>query len=265
MPGATSFPQLAPWPLHQDYGVVKMKFIRYFFTIILLLLLLVVGDVKVLAMNTGFSTELLPEDDVNTLLKNVNLSMLTVEPQKEAIECFAVNEEGVFAIGCSSSENKTVCIYTSDGAFQYGYSFKCSGNFGIELDKSILNIYLVRSDVAIAVDSEGEVKSVLKIQNTSENNSYWNDCVFSTRRRIGDAEYFLKNDMGILNLFASSYSQLITTNKYGEKIILYDVNSAQFSNMIAVVGGVLVFICLVISSVIWQFIKNYNNKYQYTF
>lgn len=232
-----------------------MKLIRHIFTIILPLLLLVFGVVEVLAMNTGFSTELLPEDDMNTLLKNVNISILADEPPKKTIECFAVNEDGVIAIGYSSSENKVVCIYTSDGVFQYGYSFKCSGNFGIELDKSVLNIYLVRSDIAIAVNSVGEVESILKIQNTSENNSYWNDCVFSTRRKIGDTEYFLKNDMGILNVFASSYSQLIITNKYGEESIIYDVNSAQFSNMVIVVGGVIVSICLVVAVVIWQFIK----------
>lgn len=232
-----------------------MKRIRCIFTIILLLLILVTEGAEVVAVNTGFSTESLSEDDTNTLLKNVNISMLADEPSKKAIECFDVNEDGLIAIGCSSSENKTVCIYTSDGIFQYGYSFKCSGNFGIELDKSVLNIYLVRSDIAIAVNSAGEIESTLKIQNTSKNNSYWNDCVFSTRRKIGSTEYFLENDMGILNLFASSYSQLITTNTNGEESIIYDVNSAQFSKMVVNVGAVIVFICLAVAVVIWHFIK----------
>ncbi len=232
-----------------------MRYIRCIFTILLLLLLLINGEVEVLAMNTGFSTESLPEDDVDTFLKNVNISMLADEPQKKAIECFDVNENGLIAIGYSDSENKTVCIYTIDGDFQYGYSFECSGKFGIELDKSVLNIYFVRSDVAIAVNSVGEVKSILKIQNTSENNSYWNNCIFSARRKIGDTEYTLKNDMGIFNVFASSYSQLIITNKNGEKSIIYDVNSAQFLNMVLVVVGVIVFICLAVAVVIWQFIK----------
>lgn len=236
-----------------------MRCIRYIFTIILLLFLLVIGEIESSAMNTGFSTELLSEDHKNTLLKNVNLSMLAHEPPKKAIECFDVNEDGVIAIGWSSSENKTVCIYTRDGVFQYGYSFKCSGKFGIELDKSVLNIYLIRSDIAIAVNSVGEVESILKIQNTSENNSYWNDCVFLTRRKIGDTEYFLENDMGILNLFTSSYSQLITINKNSGESIIYDVNSAQFSNMVVVVGGLIVFICLVVTVVIWQFIKLKHN------
>lgn len=232
-----------------------MRYIRCIFTILLLLLLLTNGGVKVFAMNTGFSTESLSENDTGTFLKNVNISVLADEPQKKAIECFAVNENGVIAIGCSDSENKTVCIYTSDGDFQYGYSFECSGNFGIELDRNILIIYFVRSDVAVAVNPVGEVESILKIQNTPENNSYWNNCVFLTRRKIGGTEYTLKNDMGVFNLFASSYSQLITTNANGEESIIYDVSSTQCSNMIAVFIGVLLFICLVVAVVIWQFIK----------
>lgn len=232
-----------------------MKFIRYAFVIILSLLLPIIGGVEVLAMNTFFSTELLPEDDMNTLLKNINISMLTDEPSRKTIQCFDVNEDGLIAIGCSDSENKTVCVYTRDGVFQYGYSFKCSGSFGIEFDKSVMNIYLVRSDIAIAVNSVGEVDSILKIQNTSENNSYWNDSVFSTKRKVGDIEYFLKNDMGIFNLFASSYSQLIIRNNYGEESIVYDVNSAQFSKMLVVAIGIIVFSCIVTGVVIRHFIK----------
>lgn len=232
-----------------------MKYIRYTFKIILPLLLIVIEGMNVWAMDTGFSTELISESDMNTLLKNVDISLLMEEPPKKAIECFDVNEDGFIAIGSSRFENKTVCVYTSDGVFQYGYRFKSSGNFGIELNKNVLNIYLVRSDVAIAVNSVGEVESILRIQNTSKNNSYWNSHVFSIRKKIRDDEYFLKNDMGIFNLFASSYSQLIAINKYGEKSIIYDVNSAQFLNMVVVVIGVAVFVCVVVAIIIRKFFK----------
>lgn len=232
-----------------------MKRIQYIFTTILLLILLFIGETEASAVNTFFPTQSLPENDRKTLLENVNISMLADEPPQKAIKCFSVNEDGLIAIGCGNSENKTVCIYTNDGVFKYGYSFKCSGSFGIELDKSVLNIYLVRSDVAIAVNSTGEVEGVLKIQNTSENNAYWNNCVFSTKREIGDTEYFLKNDMGIFNLFASSYSQLIVTNKNGEESIIYDVNSTHFSNVALAVAVVTMFICLAGAVVIWHFIK----------
>ena len=84
------------------------------------------------------------------------------EPQKNPIECFSVNENGEIAIGCSDSEQKTVCIYADNGKFQYGYSFECSGSFGIEFENNNLNIYFVRSDVAIAVNQMGEVESIYK-------------------------------------------------------------------------------------------------------
>lgn len=232
------------------------NYIRYIFVILLLLLLLINGGVGVLAMNTGFSTESLPQDDTDTFLKNINLSVLTSEPSKEAIECFDVNEDGFIAIGCSTFENKTVCIYTSDGDFQYGYSFECSGSFGIELDKSVLNIYFVRSDVAISVNPDGEIEEIIKIKNTSENNSYWQKCLYSTTRKIGDTEYIIKNDMGIFNLFASSHSQLISMDKNGESRIIYDVSPGQFTNMFVVFIGVIASVGIVAATILRPLIKS---------
>lgn len=230
-----------------------MKYIRNVF--VFLLILMLINEGEVVAMNTGFSTGTLSKNDIETFIENVNISILENEPQRQAIECFDVDEEGTIAIGYSDSQNKTVCIYTNNGDFQYGYSFECSGKFGIEIHNRVLNIYFVRSDVAIAINSKGEIESILEIKNTSDNYNYWNNHVFSTKRKIGDNEYILKNDMGIFNVFASSYSQLIITNKNGEKSIMYDVNSTQFSNMVIKFIGVLVFICLVIAIVFGQFIK----------
>ncbi|MDD7635688.1 MAG: hypothetical protein PUJ55_01975 [Clostridiales bacterium] len=232
-----------------------MRYIRCIFSVLLLLFLLTNGGLEVFAINIGFSTEPLPEDDIDTFLENVNISMLADEPEKKAIACFDVNENGEIVIGSRDSDNKTVCVYTSDGDFQYGYSFECSGSFGIELDKNILYIYFVRNDVAIAVNPMGEVESIRKIQDTSENNSYWNNSVLLTRRKVGDNEYILTNNMSVLNVFASTYSQLVTINKNGEESVIYDVGSTQFPNMVAIFIGAIVFIGLAVFVVIWQFIK----------
>ena len=207
------------------------------------------------SMNTGFSTESLSEDDIDTILKNRNISMLAEEPQRRTIDCFDVNENGLIAIGCSDHDNKTVCIYTNDGDFQYGYSFECYGSFGVELDDNILMIYFVRSDVAISINPMGEVESVLEIQNTIENNSYWNDSVYLNEREVGGNTYTIKNDMGFFNIFASSYSQLIITNINGEERLIYDVNSAQLKHTLVIFIYVLVFICFAVVNIIKLFIK----------
>ena len=232
-----------------------MKYLQCIFTILLVLLLLISGGVNIFAVDMGFSTESMSEEETDRFLKNVNISLLENDPPQKAIDCFDVNENGVIAIGSSDFAHKTVCVYSNDGDFLYGYSFECTGNFGIELDKDVINIYFVRSDVAVTVNPTGEVERVVRIQNTAENNSYWNDCVFATKRSIGETEYTLKNDMKIFNVFASSYSQLITTNQNGEESIIYDVNSAEFAKMALAFTGVLVFVGLVVSVVISQFIK----------
>lgn len=236
-----------------------MNRIRYMVSIILLLFLLVIGEVEAFAVNTGFSTESIPEEDAAVLLRNVNITMLTAEPQKKSIECFDVNEEGRIAIGCGSSKAKTVCIYSSDGIFEYGYRFDCSGSFGIELDSDVLIICLVRSDAAIAVNSAGEVESVLRIQNTSENNSYWNEHVYSTVRKVGDVEYALGNNMGILNVFASSYSQLTATDINGEARVLYDVNSTQLLHTALAVIGVVALAGIAVTVIVRQTVKHNRN------
>ena len=231
-----------------------MKYTKYVFVILLSLVIMIICGVNALAMETGFSTEEYHEDtvDKDTFIKNVNISMLTEEPHRNAIECFDVNENGEIAIGCGEYERKTVCIYTSDGDFKYGYSFECSGSFGIELNGDILNIYLVRSDAAISVDSTGEVKSVLEILDTTENRRYWNYFVRSTKRTIGDKEYTIKNDVGFLNILIleSSYSQLVITDKNGEETIIYDVNSAQLLRMTVELIATLAFVGFVVISVI---------------
>ena len=232
-----------------------MRHIRCFFTILLLIFLLTNGVVEVLATNMGFSTEVLPEDDIDTFLKNINISFFEDEPSKTGIKCFDVNENGVIAIGCSSSDIKTVCIYTNDGDFQYGYRFNCSGDFGVELYNDNLIVYFVRSDVAIMVNSMGKVESILKIKNTSENNYYWNHFVFSTKRKVGDMEYMLRNDMGVFNLFALSYSQLWKTDATGNEQLIYDANSTQLFYVLMMFFGVLVSVGVVAVIITKEFRK----------
>lgn len=226
------------------------------FTVLLLLFLSTNEMIEVFAMNTGFTTEALSEKDKATILANINISVLKYEPPRKAITCFDVNENGLIAIGCESSENKTIGIYTSDGVFQYGYKFRDNGRFGVEWDEDNVIIYFVRGDVAVTLTPEGKVENILEIQNTIENNSYWNQFVFSTKRKIEDTEYALKNDMGVFNIFASSYSQLVVTNAKGEESVVYDVNSIHFFNVIIVFVGVLLFGCLVVFGIIRECILN---------
>lgn len=232
-----------------------LKYIRIICATLLLLIILTNVGEEALAKNTGFSTITLPKEDIDLFLDSINISVLKKEPQKKAIKCFDVNESGQIAIGCGDSNYKTVCIYTSSGVFQYGYSFKCSGTFGIEMDDNHLTIYFVRSDVALSISPKGEIESIAKIQNTLENNSYWNNVVFSTRRKAKNSEYIIKNNIGFLGLFSSAYSELVVTNIKGETNTIYDVSSSQLLKMSLAFTVIVAFITVAVLVVAWQFKK----------
>lgn len=195
-------------------------------------------------MHTGFLLEPVSEEVKESFPATIKLSFLTSGHQKRTIQCFDVNEDGMIAIGCERLSKKYVGVYTNDGHFQYGYEFECSSSFGVEWDGDDLIIYFVRSDIALAVNSSGEVVGIGKIPNTFASNSYWHNSVFLTRRTVGDTQYVIKNDMGPLNLVASSYSQLVMISPDGTENILYDVNTDHMIAVSLVLSGIIVFVSI---------------------
>lgn len=238
-----------------------MRVKRYIYIMLIISILLFAGSVRAIAIDTGFLTGEMPQSKKDMFINYINISLTDEEPPRKAIECFDVNLNGQIAIGSSNFESKTISVYATDGEFQYAYNFKCDGKFGVEWHDDKLFIYFVRSDVAVAVDATGKIGSVLEIENTPENHAYWNDCVFAVQRRVGNTEYMLKNDMGILNIFASNYSQLVCVDPEGGEFLLYDVNSTQLTSAIVILIGGLVFVCIVLLVVVRQFHKAKHYKH----
>lgn len=205
--------------------------------------------------STGFSMEEISEERQKAFISNVNISMLEEEPTNKAIVCFDVNEDGLIALGFSASNSKTIAIYTINGVFQYGYSFHANGSFGLEWAGDNINIYFVRSDIAARITPKGEFVEVLKIKNTIENDEYWRHSVFAIKRTVGDCEYFIRNEMGPLNIFTASYSQLVEVDKAGTTSVIYDVNSAQLLKYIVIIIAILLFIAIVVSAVVIKLVK----------
>ena len=225
-----------------------MRYKQWIFIGVLIVFLLTCGRIDLLAADTGFSTtEASSEETVRTFPQNVELSLLESEPSKRTIDCFDVNEEGMVAVGCSKYESRTVCVYTSEGHFQYGYSFKSFGAFEVELNEDILNIYFVLENVAIVVNPLGEVLEVFEIPRTTENETYWKYLYYSTHRKTADAEYTMKNDRKFLQFFATSYSQITVKYADGQESILYDVTAAQ---MAKVIGNIILFMAVFLLVVI---------------
>lgn len=214
--------------------------------LVILLSFFFVNSTQILALNTGFSTETMSEDDTNKFLSNIKLTLLTEEPAKRSISCFGVKEDSVYAIGSKKgySNEKQISVYR-DNDFLYGFSFKCTGDFELEWDGENLNICFVRGEVLISVNSDGEVLDLRKIQNTTDNNSHWNYLDYKPHV-INNTEYKAKNTLGLLNFFQTSFSQLVMTSADGEETVLYDVSSIHNPNAIALFIAITAFAATVI-------------------
>lgn len=232
-----------------------MKHARRFFVILLLLMIFCRGF-EAMAADTGFTVDALPQERIDTILENINITRIDEEPRKQGIFCFDVNERGEIAIGYKDFfAGKTVCVYSSDGAFQYGYRFQDLGSYGIELEEDILKIYFVRGEIAVTVNSLGEIVSVTEIQDTRENNSYWRQILYKNKWKIGETEYVLRNEMGILNIFCASYSRLVVIDGNGTEQIFHDVHSTMY--VFAIIKCILIsgFVITVLIGVAREMIK----------
>ena len=226
-----------------------------FFLLSVFIFVIFTSAMKVNAMHTGFKTNELSSEEKNMFISNVNVLSIDEEPEKKTITCFDVNSNHLIAIGQNSSDRKTICVYSGEGDFQYGYTFNCSGDFGVEWDEENLNIFFVRSSVIVSVTPKGEVLDAFEVQNTIENNSYVNHFIHATKTEIDNYEYYIRNNMGLLNLFAPSYSQIIVKDSTGAESIIYDVSSMQLKKTIVTISLICVFVIVAVAVVIWQFIK----------
>ena len=204
------------------------------FLLFLFLFALFVNTIGVNAMNTGFSTEEINSQNEESFISYTAISPLKEEPGKKGIVCFDVNEKSMIAIGQDRVGNKkTVCIYSADGSFLYGYTFNCAGSFTVEWDSEILNIYFVRSNVIISLDSDGNMLDIKKVQNTISNKSHTNALLSSTRI-VGDTTYLIRNDMGLFNWIAVSYSQIVVIGADDVEHIIYDMNNIQLVKTVTI-------------------------------
>lgn len=237
-----------------------MKYIKRFFTLFAFLFLSAISTFPAYSMLNGFEIEPLTSTENKRIKSNTTFEHFDEEPAKDSIECFDVNESGEIAIGSESHSSKIISIYSTDGVFLYALEFETEGGFGLEWQDNGLNVYFVRGSIGLNIDSQGTVLNVFSIKDTADNNTYWNDVVFSQTRKVNGIDYKIDNDLGLLNLLQSSYSRLIKTTPNGVETVIYDVGNSQLFYSILWLGVILIVLIVAIISIAKQFKKNLENK-----
>lgn len=219
-----------------------MKFRKILLLNLLLFVVFLYIGTDVSAMNTGFSTQEMSEEEQNYFLSDNRFSLINIEPELVSIDCFDVREDGMLAIGSSNHSEKYVVVIDQNSNFLYGYSFNADGSFQIQWDGPNIIIYYVRGGIAALYDKDGNCVELKKIEETVENNDYWNHTIENTTRIIGNDIYQIKSDIPI----SFSYSKLTKADSTGTEYTIYDVGSIHTVRVIAITIAVLSFIAIVV-------------------
>lgn len=196
----------------------------------LALILLFLMNFSFFTRITAIASSDLTEDEINKGLSNVNIVLLKEEPSKKNIDCFDVRNDGTVAILQERSSNRRViCICGNKSEFLYGYEFTTNGSAVIEWNGDLLFIYLIRSEIIISVDSNGNVVDVSEYELTSEQNSQIN-YLTSSQREVNGTTYILQND-GIAKFLGTSYSKLVVKDGNGAETIFYESDVSSQNEM----------------------------------
>ncbi|MCH5298023.1 MAG: hypothetical protein J1E85_10200 [Ruminococcus sp.] len=219
---------------------------------LLAILLTTYSYISTSAMTTGFDIEQIPTEQAEEFLDNINLIYESEEAHHHSIKCFDISDSGLIAVGIDEDIEKHINVYDNNGIFQYGYSFENQGTYGIEFDKDNLIIYTVRGENAYLIDNKGNCLEVCKINNSLENNSYWNHNVFAKSKKVGNSKYVLSKAI----IFSPSYSKLTKISSDGTEFVIVDVSTDSVIYIIIVIIIAITVISISIPSVINYFKNN---------
>lgn len=217
---------------------------------LLLVCIFFVPCLEVFAQSAELATTDLSQEEMKMILQNIDITVVDHEGVKIPIECFDVNDKEIIAIGGSDSINKTIYLYDKT-QFVRGYTFKDNGSYGLEWNGENIQIHFVRGNITVEINMNGEIISIRKIQDSLENNSYWNDIIFAEKRTVNEKQFFLDND----NIFAFSYSKLIMKEKDGTETIIYDASNTYEAKTIICVCGIFIFFCIITIAIVKQILR----------
>ena len=199
---------------------------------------------------TGLTVTPLSDEETQRYLSYMELTTVKQEYNKTALTCFDVSDSGLIAVGMSTGSQKMVFVYDGNGMFLYGYQFHDSGSFCLEWQGDYVGVYSVRGNTLVVLDEKGNCMCAYECGDSIADNDYLRNEIDVTERTVNGRTYVMKNDMGILNFLASSYSQIEITDADGTTRLVYDVNGDQITKtvflLIAIPAffGVLVYIVL---------------------
>lgn len=177
-----------------------------------------------------------------------SLDLLEEEPKVMPIRCFDVREDGCIVLGFYTAEEGTICAYSPEREFMYGYTFSCSGDFRVFWEQDYLCIFFIRSDVIAKLDRDGNCVALgypVKSDTFYDLQEYFESPV----KQLGDVTYCLENDW----IIGSDFCRLKVTNADGSESVFYDASTAHVWSvmwLILMMGiGLVGLVCVIVREI----------------
>ena len=233
---------------------------RFAFVALCLLLLSIIvpqiSPTEAVANTDELITTTVPETDENYFLDRLDVEVLKDETFQHAIACFAVRDDGVFALGFDSLDTHTVFVYDQEGSFQYGLKFQLPGSFAIFFSGENLSIYSPRSGYTAEYDGVSRFVDVHKVTSAFENDKITRSMMDGTEIKNNIGTYTLERNIGII---ARSYSRVVFNDGNNEKV-LYEISGVHTAAVIFNILFVAGFIAVLWFVVTYNIRKNEGQK-----
>lgn len=225
---------------------------HFILTVCLILLFLQSLGLNVCASTTSiFETTNLSENEISQIWQNINvrnsLDSISLSSIGLPIVSFDVSENGMILLGFKGNK---VAVVDEDTVTNF-FEFSNDGSFYVQWNENNILLLLVRGSIIVELSSNGQFINMTKADENSIQNTYlWNQ--ISKKNHLNNGEYFycIKNKLGFLNIFSSSYSQLIKTDSNGNAIVIYDITKAQTTKTVCTIIVTILFFALVVLTIV---------------
>ncbi len=228
-----------------------VKYIKYAVFFILTLLIIAIITLPCFAIDTGFSVDEIPEEDISVIFAKLKLETVKQPTINSGFSCFDVNHSGSFALGFGHGQRDYVFVYDQNGVYLYGFSFDNNGSLGLGWNGEILILYLLRSDLAVEVDLNGTCVAITRIQDSMHNSQYLHNTVFSNKRNINGATYLAEHWLFNNELLHwGSYSRLVRNMPNGDSVTLFDQTKNQITKSLILLIGITLLFSISITTIV---------------
>lgn len=172
------------------------------------------------ALDTSFLLDAAPHADPAGFLSRASFVCYPKDYADRPISCFDASEDGQrIALGFTLPDGlRYAAVLDAEGAFLYGCSFRCTGDFQLDWTTDGLGIFWVRSGVFAVFDEAGDCLAMVEPESHSASSAYLHSLDSPVRTLPDGSQLRLRN---AYESAASTYAQLVRTAPDGTETVLY--------------------------------------------